>query len=215
MSDIAKRFARDTGEHQMTIMRDDGLYRHLRFQKPGTSIYWFDLITIPGTLIFQGDGESYVFRRIEDMFEFFRGSTGRINPQYWAEKVTSDRNSLMRYDQDLLSYHVQEDINEALSDDESGCLVGLTAAVQSEIIEEFIGDESLDRSIVEGFEFYADPKDQYAIPRKPPDFRFHDVWDWNCRDYYWWFLWVCHAIVWAIAQYDAAVKSRRITSVAS
>jgi hypothetical protein len=35
-------------------------------------------------------------------------------------------------------------------------------------------------------------------------FRFEDVWDWDFRDYDWWFLWACHAIVWGIRQYDTA-----------
>jgi hypothetical protein len=35
-------------------------------------------------------------------------------------------------------------------------------------------------------------------------FRFHDAWEWDLRDYGWQYLWCCHAIVWGIAQYDAA-----------
>ena len=35
-------------------------------------------------------------------------------------------------------------------------------------------------------------------------FTFTDVWEWEFKDYHWWFLWACHAIVWGIAQYDAA-----------
>lgn len=34
--DIAARFARDTAQHEMTVLHDDGLYRHLRFQRT----YW-------------------------------------------------------------------------------------------------------------------------------------------------------------------------------
>ena len=29
--EIAARFAKDTAEHQLLILKDDGLYRHLRF----------------------------------------------------------------------------------------------------------------------------------------------------------------------------------------
>jgi hypothetical protein len=35
-------------------------------------------------------------------------------------------------------------------------------------------------------------------------FRFEDTWEWSFKDYDWWFLWACQAIVWGIAQYDAA-----------
>ena len=98
MSDIAARFTRDTANHTMIVLHDDGLYRHLRFQdttwrppltKPlKSSFYWFDLITAPGTMIFEGDGESYVFRREEDMIGFFRSSAykGRPNLHYWQER---------------------------------------------------------------------------------------------------------------------------------
>ena len=39
-------------------------------------------------------------------------------------------------------------------------------------------------------------------------FQFHDAREWEFRDYDWWFVWACHAIVWGIAQYDA-VKAER------
>lgn len=212
---MTERFARDTANHQMTVLHDDGLYRHLQFRacwwqpplrkQQWSSIYWFDLITIPGTLIFQGDGESYVFSRVEDMFEFFRGQVGRINPGYWAEKLTcSRREGVKRYDQALMTQHVNELVAEFLEGDGDGALAGLADAVQKEILDELIGDYSLDLALVERFEYYVDPKDQYAIPRKAPDFEFSDVWEWNCQDYDWWFLWALHGIVWGIAQYDAA-----------
>jgi hypothetical protein len=94
LADVAERFAADVAEHEMTIFRDDGLYRHLRFvrtavnEKTGkpelSSLYWFDLITWPGHLAIDGDMDGFMFARTEDMFEFFRGK--RINPSYWAEK---------------------------------------------------------------------------------------------------------------------------------
>lgn len=39
------RFLKDAENHKMTVVRDDGVYRHLRFMKPETTSYWFDLIT--------------------------------------------------------------------------------------------------------------------------------------------------------------------------
>lgn len=35
-------------------------------------------------------------------------------------------------------------------------------------------------------------------------FRFADSWEWDLRDWDWWFLWACHAIQWGVAQYEAA-----------
>src|SRR3954466_1726422 len=100
VADSAVRFVKDIGPHvrgfgrtptrphEVTVLHDDGLYRHLRFRSPDHSAYWFDLITVPGCLIFRGDGDSFVFSRTEDMFGFFRSSReGSINPTYWSEKL--------------------------------------------------------------------------------------------------------------------------------
>lgn len=76
-------FERDVAEHQMQVLRDDRLYRHLLFKKPGTGCYHFNIVTYPGTLVYTGDMGSFVFQRLEDMFEFFRSDADRgdgINP---------------------------------------------------------------------------------------------------------------------------------------
>jgi hypothetical protein len=114
--DISGRFQRETANHEMTVKHDDGLYRHLRFMRPSNGCYWFDLITVPGALIFQGDGETFAFRRVEDMFEFFRSPAGRINADYWAEKLTSDRDTALRYDEQLFAEQVAEALSEAEQD---------------------------------------------------------------------------------------------------
>lgn len=69
---IAVRFARDTAEHEMTILHDDGAYRHVTFHnREHAWNMWFELITVPGALIFQGDiGGGYSFRRTHDMFRY-------------------------------------------------------------------------------------------------------------------------------------------------
>jgi len=74
LADTAERFKRDTKDHEMTVLHEDGLYRHLRFRKPagGYSEYWFDLVTWPGVLVIRGDMETFAFSRTEDMLAFFR-----------------------------------------------------------------------------------------------------------------------------------------------
>jgi hypothetical protein len=49
-------FRRETAGHQMTVMRDEGLYRHVRFSTSGSGLYWFGLITWPGCLTVGGEG---------------------------------------------------------------------------------------------------------------------------------------------------------------
>src|ERR1035438_10338294 len=65
-------FLADVAEHAMAVMQDNGVYRHLRFRKPGSSNMWFDLITWPGSLVISGDMGTWAFSRVEDMFAFFR-----------------------------------------------------------------------------------------------------------------------------------------------
>ena len=45
-----ERFLKNAAAHQMEVLRDDGVNRHLRFRNPESSAYWFDIITWPGTL---------------------------------------------------------------------------------------------------------------------------------------------------------------------
>lgn len=211
MSDIAQRFASNTTEHTMTVLHDDGLYRHLRFRGPKNEIYWFDLITVPGALIFQGDGDSFAFRRITDMFAFFRDSAhqGGPNVQYWAEKLTTDSH-VMRYDQELLTRNIQEALADRYGDEPMPA--GLEDAIRTELLDEFIGHESIDRKLVDEFQYWAKAEDRIKWPKPRPDFEFGETWEWTCRDYYWWYLWACHAIVWGITQYDArpAPPKRRV-----
>ena len=63
-----QEFLNDVRGHAMTILRDDGVHRHLRFKKPGSGTYWFDLITWPGTLCIDGDMGTYVFRFIMENY---------------------------------------------------------------------------------------------------------------------------------------------------
>jgi hypothetical protein len=150
---IAERFQRETANHEMTVKHDDGLYRHLRFRDPKYGSYWFDLITIPGALIFQGDGETFAFRRIEDMFEFFRSPVGRINPGYWAEKLTSDRDSVMTYNEDLFKRYVA---NELTCAEEH--YPGVTEAWKAKVTGDFLPDyytntEHEARAALDDFEY--------------------------------------------------------------
>lgn len=215
---IAERFARETAEHEMRILHDDGLYRHVRFTpapKEGQvrhSFYWFELITLPGALIFQGDGDSFTFRRDVDMFEFFRTSAyaGEPNLSYWAEKVTSGRDQVMKYDQERHHEQVLKHLAEYYENTQLPA--GLHEAVQDKVLDEFVGDETYDRQFVQEFKFYANANDRWDYDKKP-DFEFHDASEWNLKDYDWWFEWACQAIVWGIKQYNAhSDLARPITS---
>jgi hypothetical protein len=197
--DIADRFARETAGHVMEIKHDDDLYRHIRFMNPKYSGYWFDLITVPGALMFQGDGETFSFRRLEDMFEFFRSGIYKdgslhTNPAYWAEKLTSDRDSVKTYSQDLLNHQVAEVLKEA-EEEYPGVTPAWSEKTTGYLAEYNIEYEDEARAALNDFSYL--PEGDEGEP-----FSFYDTWDWDLKDYNWWFLWALHGIVWGIRQYD-------------
>jgi hypothetical protein len=207
LAEIAERFARETNTHVMEVLHDDGLYRHLRCQgrvwRPPlaqplkTSFFWFEIITVPGSLTFRGDGDSFVFARVTDMFEFFRGQ--RVNPGYWAEKLTSNRDAAMVYSEDLLRQVIADNLGYSYPE---GVPAALHDAVE-EMLEENGHYEDLALRAAHDFEWYADDADRWAIDKRP-DFQFEDLGEWHVRDYDWWLLWALHGIVWGIGQYDQA-----------
>ena len=85
--ETSSRFLLDTAFHRLEIIRDEGLYRHLRMKQPGTSCCYFDIITRPGYLTVTGDMCTWTFSRIADMFEFFGQWEGGINTSSSSEKL--------------------------------------------------------------------------------------------------------------------------------
>lgn len=115
---LRRIFNEGSKDHQLTVLRDDGLYRHLKFRSPENSFYWFDLITWPGYLTVTGDMGTYTFSRTEDMFTFFRN--GYINTHYWAEKLragaTGGRDTAREHDADEFKSWLVEDFWETSRD---------------------------------------------------------------------------------------------------
>ncbi|GAB3656643.1 hypothetical protein [Glycomyces tarimensis] len=193
VQEMAERFARETSDHELTIALDDGMYRHLRFRKPGTGLYWFDLVTWPGILVINGDCGTYVFSRIDDMFEFFRRADGSINPQYWAEKLSDAGRSAKAYSEQVFRARLEE----ALADYEC------EYPVQTEDVDKA-------RTVIAEHEELADLGYEDNARDLLNELERHTVvvgdltWEWDLSDWDWQYLWCCHAIVWGIAQYDAA-----------
>ncbi len=183
-------FLRDVADHQMQILRDDGVYRHIRFKQPSTTDMHFDLITWPWCLCYTGDMGTFVFRRLEDMFEFFRtdrrdGRLG-INPGYWAEKVEgSDRHDgVKEYRAEKFRARVTEWLDDA------GASAELREAVEDEVLSCADDGEHEARRAIRDF----DHKDDADI--------FTDFWEIDLTEYTHRFMWCCYALAWGIAKYD-------------
>lgn len=71
-----EHFLKCVSEHNIEILRNNGVNRHIRFKKIGTTDAMFDIVTWPNHLCITGDYGSYLFSRIHDMFEFFRKNNG-------------------------------------------------------------------------------------------------------------------------------------------
>ena len=175
-------FVEDVKHHVMTVLRDDGVYRHVRFGKPGTNCMQFDLVTWPGYLSFSGDMGCYVFTRIHDMFEFFRRDCG-INPSYWGEKVAAAQpDGVTEFSPDAFRAAIASYLDESEATQE------LRDEVEAQVLCHADDGEYAARQSAGDFEHNG--------------FQFHDFWEINCSEFSFRFLWCCYALVWGIHRYD-------------
>ena len=192
-AEAAAYFKRATAGHQMTVLHEDGLYRHLRFQTPGNgSSYGYDLITWPYNLTIRG-GWTFTFSidATEDMLDLFRRTSfpGEINPSYWQEKVTAGRDEIEGFNDSLFEQQVKQHVVDAIRNGDAPR--GIGAEVTRDIFEwGDISHEAGARQELENFRFEG--------------WSFGETWEWNFRSFTPGFLWSCHAIRHGIELYAAA-----------
>lgn len=194
ISDPKARFVEDVANHQMTVLLDQGLYRHLRFKAPGTSFGWFELITLPGLLTINGDMGTFSFSRLEDMFDFFRRSDGGINAHYWTQKCTAYSDPVREYSPSIFKQVITEAVTDQLDDegrDDATRRAAMTTLQEEVLLHASAGEEEA-RAALDGFDH-----DILA---------FSDTWEYDFRDYSFRYLWCLHAIVHGINQYEAQVR---------
>lgn len=180
MTCTAEIFRKAVAKHVITVLKDDGVYRHMRIADPLTFCGSYHITTWPGYLAYSGDMGDYVFARINDMFEFFRGKS--INPGYWAEKVQAAcRDGVKEYS----PTRGREYLNEMCRDLE----------VSDDVKEEVA---QIDTDVRED-EFRTQLRDFTAHPTM-----FDDAWEADLNDYTYRYLWCCYALVWGIDLYDKA-----------
>lgn len=189
--DIAERFKKIVIEHEMIVHHNDGLNRHLTFKSPRTYNNHFHITTWPGYLAISGDIGCYVFARLPDMFQFFRGDG--INPSYWGEKLQSvELNGGYReFSEDCFNEAIKSDFEQWSFDDDEQKAKAWEALQESDLSEDS-GQESLTAAV------------QAAMDYKCPvtGNGFGDFWYHQLEDYTFRFLWCCHAIRWAVGEVD-------------
>ena len=190
-------FLRDVKDHKLTILKNDGLYRHLFFKSPFNSNQYFEIITFPGGLLFTGDMGTYEFERTDDMLDFFRHPRREfgINTVYWAEKVKSESvfgNGIREFDPIRFRENVKERWSEYF---ESDLQSEEAQIVWIEIEEQILCGEDSDWDLVSKLNnFYMGSQDT--------NFTFDDFWGDNCKTKTYHFIWCCYAVAWAVIQYD-------------
>lgn len=180
------QFLKDVASHEMSVLRDNGLYRHVRFGRPNTCNMRFDLVTWPWHLCYCGDMGTYVFSRIDDMFRFFRRKDGEINEGYWSEKLeaTDRHGGLFVFDKEKFSQIVEEWLDDVGADSE---------------IRESVHDQ-----VLSGVDDYDDREAHRTLSEfSHGDFAFHDSYELDFNRYADRFIWCCCAISWGINLYDS------------
>lgn len=208
--DDARRFKYDVSRHKMTVRQDDGLYRHVSFSRPGSSVYRFNLVTWPGYLAISGDCDAFMFSRIPDMFDFFRFAgpeydrTDGINTGYWEEKCTSKarHGGTETFSQDSYLEAIRQDMNGHIS----GMSLSDAKTVVQEAHEEYVMDppNSVHEAISIAQNFCCPVTGHHP---------FTEFWDHNLTEPSYGFQWACRAIQWGIKQYDLAKQGRDQESV--
>lgn len=198
MTCTEKSFLADVANHTMRIIREDGINRHLRFQVPGTGIDHFDLVTWSNNLVYTGDMGTYVFRRLTDMFVFFRsdrqgklpdGATLHINPSYWAEKLEAiDRDGVTQYNPEVFTAALKAQLEDYLEG-----YTGDAEALRQEVEDDVLcyADDGQQAAVGAAMDFVADGRRIFE------DFHEVDVTEYTHR-----FLWCCYAMAWGIQKYD-------------
>lgn len=238
----AAHFAADATTHKLTVRREDGVFRHVEFTGlAGLSrivlITWpYNLIATGshGTYHFERYGDD-----TEDMLNWIRGT--RPNPSSWASKLVNGRDSVTEYDRDKLIAEVNERVEEAIRDDwaPDGLKAAVHEQILN---SGWLDQEQNALSLVDEFEYGvqhqvecscgATPEiyDDYGKAvsnsrvhqgrgeahqvriRQIGGFDFDDVADWNVRKLSYHYLWTCHAMVWAVRQYDAARAAEAVSA---
>lgn len=190
-----EQFLHDVRNHKMEIIKDEEIFRHIRFKQPDSCNMYFDLITLPGLLLYTGDMGTFVFSRVHDMFRFFRNEKNKLEPSfgYWAEKCLAEdtrSNGIREFDiekfkecviEDTLSHLEKESIEELTEDEMEEIEHLLRCNDEYEAVEEIRNHDS---EIIPLTDFFENTLTSGTVR----------------------YLWCCYAIQWGIMQYDEFKK---------
>ena len=186
-----ERFLENITSHTMEVRCNSGTHRHLTFSNNGSSVYKFHITTWPGYLAISGDMGSFMFSRLPDMFEFFRGD--HINLGYWSEKLTAHEKhgGHTSYSEDLFVEALKSDFSGWYFESEDD-----RAKAWDAITDDCDGLTDRSSSAHDAIQSAMD----WTCPVSGNSFQ--DFWEHRVEDYSYHFAWCCYAIQWAIQRYD-------------
>lgn len=223
MSVLTKeQFEKDVADHIMEVIKDEGVYRHIRFRVPGTMMEHFDLITWPGELAYTGDMGTYVFARLHDMFEFFRRPERcrySIDMHYWAEKVQAGDKAgrgdgITEFSKETFDANVRRwvegyakaQLGEAAEPGELELCTCAMNDLREAVEREVIGADDNDVRCFDAandFRFgAADSEAWSAYFGAEESYEFVDFWEVDHTEFTHRFQWCCFALSWAMQTYD-------------
>ena len=188
----------------MTVVKDDGLYRHLKFSD-GSFNCAFDIITWPQYLTITGDCGTYTFTRVEDMFSFFRFGQRdkgvsdyelRINPGYWGEKLVSicRHGEFKKFDSDEFERRVTEYFHGFFGDKCDATKAECWIEIEGSVL-------SLSDNEHEAYDAVSDFS--FDTPKGMNDFHFQDFFDGGgTEEYTLHYIWCLYAIAYGVQEYD-------------
>lgn len=236
-AEIAAHFQRDFSTATMTVQREDELYRHIEFAAPKTMNRLIVVTWPYNLLVAGSHGSYHFERfgpDTEDMFDWLRGS--RVSPSSWSSKLVNGSHSVCEYDRARMEAQINERVAEAIRDDwaPDGLQAAVreeildsylldTKDTAFQLVSEFqhgakyraecsCGLSSKDVSYADALmwdlrEHKADGKKHKINVRQVAGFDFDDFTEWRVDKLSYHFVYQCHAVVWAIGQYDAARKA--------
>ena len=198
---VAERFPQDTEGFVLTVLHEQGEYRHLRFGKSGERWGSTDIHTWPGGLTTSGDmADGWTFQRSLNFFN------NPVNLHYWHEKLTpAGRKLAQEFSEvtlrsELTSAGADLEIPERFRDafdEELGDLI-------ESILTDHAGTGAALAKIAD-FTFECESDDgSYDL-----DVKFYDPYELNIEDYDYHFVWALHVLS-AAARWLAEGGSRVI-----
>jgi hypothetical protein len=198
-----EQFLKDIASHQLTVNLDQGVFRDLTIARPNTVSMHYNITTRPGYLVITGDMGSFVFSRLDDMFNFFRSDDGyEINLGYWGEKV--EAGEVRKFDIDIANSSVQQYLTNFLEDLDLSDPDDRNKSKQAlEAINDFIsGTQGMGE-----FEFWNEIHSWDSDEAGGLDLT--DFFESTTTKATYHYIWCCYAIVHAIKLYDAEISKEQ------